>query len=172
MDDKLSNFAPRIEGKVSSLSFRVEKMEDRIDKLEESHPPYQPQRVVNPNGLHRSRQLQKVVNPKGLDPPGQLNLKEKSDQVVSEGITGMQHQEIALGGEQSIICTGAPNVQDLEAVPAYTVRAVVGNLTVDTIVDTAAEVTVISEEVHRRLMPKPRLSGKRRVQMAGKVQAS
>ncbi|GFN87956.1 hypothetical protein PoB_001446200 [Plakobranchus ocellatus] len=36
MDDKLSNFASRIEGKVSSLSLRVEKMEDRIDKLEKS----------------------------------------------------------------------------------------------------------------------------------------
>ncbi|GFN91570.1 hypothetical protein PoB_001807600 [Plakobranchus ocellatus] len=36
MDDKLSNFASRIEEKVSSLSLRVEKMEDRIDKLEKS----------------------------------------------------------------------------------------------------------------------------------------
>ncbi|GFO34312.1 hypothetical protein PoB_006081700 [Plakobranchus ocellatus] len=36
MDDKLSNFASRIESKVSSLSLRVEKMEDRIDKLEKS----------------------------------------------------------------------------------------------------------------------------------------
>ncbi|GFO33761.1 hypothetical protein PoB_006026600 [Plakobranchus ocellatus] len=36
MDDKLSNFASRIEGKVSSLSLRVEKVEDRIDKLEKS----------------------------------------------------------------------------------------------------------------------------------------
>ncbi|GFO35626.1 hypothetical protein PoB_006213100 [Plakobranchus ocellatus] len=36
MDDKLSNFASRIEGKVSSLSLRVEKMEDRINKLEKS----------------------------------------------------------------------------------------------------------------------------------------
>ncbi|GFO34305.1 hypothetical protein PoB_006081000 [Plakobranchus ocellatus] len=36
MDDKLSNFASRIENKVSSLSLRVEKMEDRIDKLERS----------------------------------------------------------------------------------------------------------------------------------------
>ncbi|GFO02421.1 hypothetical protein PoB_002892600 [Plakobranchus ocellatus] len=35
-DDKLSNFAFRIENKVSSLSLRVEKMEDRIDKLEKS----------------------------------------------------------------------------------------------------------------------------------------
>ncbi|GFN80231.1 hypothetical protein PoB_000673700 [Plakobranchus ocellatus] len=34
MDDKVSNFASRIEGKVSSLSHRIEKMEDRIDKLE------------------------------------------------------------------------------------------------------------------------------------------
>ncbi|GFN99979.1 hypothetical protein PoB_002648500 [Plakobranchus ocellatus] len=36
MDDKLSNFASRIEGKVSSLSLRVEKIEDRIEKLEKS----------------------------------------------------------------------------------------------------------------------------------------
>ncbi|GFN99165.1 hypothetical protein PoB_002567100 [Plakobranchus ocellatus] len=36
MDDKLSNFASRIESKVSSLSLRVEVMEDRIDKLEKN----------------------------------------------------------------------------------------------------------------------------------------
>ncbi|GFO34313.1 hypothetical protein PoB_006081800 [Plakobranchus ocellatus] len=35
-----------------------------------------------------------------------------------------------------------------------------------------AEITVISEEVYRRFIPKLRLSGKRRVQMAGKGQAS
>ncbi|GFO19335.1 hypothetical protein PoB_004584000 [Plakobranchus ocellatus] len=36
IDDKLSNFASRIEGKVFSLSLRVKKMEDRIDKLDKS----------------------------------------------------------------------------------------------------------------------------------------
>ncbi|GFN80219.1 hypothetical protein PoB_000672500 [Plakobranchus ocellatus] len=34
MDDKLNNFASRIENKVPTLSLKVEKMEDRIDKLE------------------------------------------------------------------------------------------------------------------------------------------
>ncbi|GFO12627.1 hypothetical protein PoB_003913200 [Plakobranchus ocellatus] len=72
-------------------------------------PPYQPQRVVNPNGLDPPRQLQKVVNPNGLDPLDQLKLKEELDLVASEGITGMQHQEIASGGEQSNICTGERN---------------------------------------------------------------
>ncbi|GFO20024.1 DNA damage-inducible protein 1 [Plakobranchus ocellatus] len=84
----------------------------------------------------------------------------------------MQNQEIASGGEQSIICIGVRNVQSQEVFPANTVRADVGNVSVDAIVDTAAEITVISEEVYRRLIPKPRLSGKRRVQMAGKGQAS
>ncbi|GFO23793.1 hypothetical protein PoB_005029800 [Plakobranchus ocellatus] len=69
-------------------------------------PPHQPQKVVDPNGLDPPRQLQKVVNPNGLDPPDQLNLKVKLDLVASEGITGMQHQEIASGGKRFIICTG------------------------------------------------------------------
>ncbi|GFO15924.1 hypothetical protein PoB_004242900 [Plakobranchus ocellatus] len=42
MDDKLSNFAFRIEGKESSLSLGVEKMEDRVDKLEKSRPSPSP----------------------------------------------------------------------------------------------------------------------------------
>ncbi|GFO20506.1 DNA damage-inducible protein 1 [Plakobranchus ocellatus] len=261
MDDKLSNFVSRIEGKGSSLSLRVEKMEDRIDILEKSRrspspktrstspltcygcgssghfisqcpergvksrtgwgsrgcptihskdnppqevlhstgqetkrdsrgsrscttgcpkdspaqevlnpngldPPYEPQRMVNQNGLDPPRQLRKVVNPNGLDPPDQLKPKDELDLVASEGTTGMQNQEIASGGEQSIICTRVRNVQSQEVVPAYTIRTDVGNLSVDAIVDTAAEITVISEEVYR-------LSGKRRVvQKAGKGQAS
>ncbi|GFO19336.1 retrovirus-related pol polyprotein from transposon 412 [Plakobranchus ocellatus] len=84
----------------------------------------------------------------------------------------MQHQEIALGGEQSIICTGVRKMQGQEGVHAYTVWANVGNVSVDAIVDTAAEITVISEEVYRRLIHKPRVSGKRRFQMAGKGKAS
>ncbi|GFO46610.1 hypothetical protein PoB_007311500 [Plakobranchus ocellatus] len=36
LDDQLNNFTSRIEGKVSSLSLKVEKMEDRIDKFEKS----------------------------------------------------------------------------------------------------------------------------------------
>ncbi|GFO10247.1 hypothetical protein PoB_003675200 [Plakobranchus ocellatus] len=128
--------------------------------------------MVNQNGLDTPRQLRKVVNPNGLDPPDQLKPKEELDLVASEGTTGMQNQEIASGGEQSIICTGVRNVQSQEVVSAYTFRTDVGNVSVDAIVDTAVEITVISEEVYRRLIPKPRLSGKRRVQMAGKGQAS
>ncbi|GFO46540.1 DNA damage-inducible protein 1 [Plakobranchus ocellatus] len=126
--------------------------------------------MVNQNGLDPPRQLRKVVNPIGLDPPDQLGPKEELDLVASEGATAMQNQEMASGGEQSIICTGVRNVQSQEVVPAYTVRADVGNVSVDAIVDTAAEITVISEEVYWRLIPRPRLSGKRRVQMAGKGQ--
>ncbi|GFN88278.1 DNA damage-inducible protein 1 [Plakobranchus ocellatus] len=128
--------------------------------------------MVNPNGLDPPRRLQKVVIPNGLDPPDRLKLRGKLDLTATEGITGMQNQKIASGGEQFIICTGVRNVQGQEVVPAYTIRADVGNVSVDAIVDTAAEITVISEEVYRRLIPKPRLSGKRRVQMAGKGQAS
>ncbi|GFO46658.1 hypothetical protein PoB_007316300 [Plakobranchus ocellatus] len=64
--------------------------------------------MVNLNGLDPLCQLRKVVNPNGLDPPGKPSLK-KLDLVVSEGITGMQNQEIASGDEQSIICTGERN---------------------------------------------------------------
>ncbi|GFO17826.1 hypothetical protein PoB_004433100 [Plakobranchus ocellatus] len=81
-------------------------------------PPYQPQRMVNPNGLDPPRQLKKLVNPNGLDPPDRLKLREKLDLAASEGITGMQNQQIASGGEQSIICTGVRNVQGQEVVPA------------------------------------------------------
>ncbi|GFO34306.1 hypothetical protein PoB_006081100 [Plakobranchus ocellatus] len=135
-------------------------------------PSNQPQRMVNLNGLDQPRQLKKVVNPNGLDPPDRLKLREKLNLAASEEITGMQNQEIASGGEQSIICTGVRNVQGQEVVSAYTVRADVGSVSVDAIIDTAAEITVISGLVYRRLIPKPRLSGKRRVQMAGKGQAS
>ncbi|GFO47795.1 hypothetical protein PoB_007430000 [Plakobranchus ocellatus] len=37
MDDKLLTFASRTEGKVSAFSQRVEKMEDRIDKLKRGY---------------------------------------------------------------------------------------------------------------------------------------
>ncbi|GFN91474.1 hypothetical protein PoB_001798000 [Plakobranchus ocellatus] len=134
--------------------------------------PHQPQRVVNPNGLDPPYQPHKVVNLNGSDPPEQLKLKEKLELVVTEEDTGVQHQEIASGGEQSITCTGVLKVQAQEAVPAYTVRAEVGNVSVNAIVDTAAEITVILEEVYRRINLKPRLSRKRRVRMAGKGQSS
>ncbi|GFO16517.1 Pol polyprotein [Plakobranchus ocellatus] len=135
-------------------------------------PPYEPQRMVNQNGLDPPRQLRKVVNPNGLDPPDQLGPKKELDLVASEGATGMQNQEMASVGEQSITRTGVRNMQSQEVVPAYTVRADVGNVSVDAIIDTAAEITIISEEVYKRLIPRPRLSGKRRVQMAGKGQES
>ncbi|GFO33753.1 hypothetical protein PoB_006025800 [Plakobranchus ocellatus] len=75
--------------------------------------------MVNQNGLDPPRQLRKVVNPNGLDPPDQLGPKEELDLVASEGATGMQNQEMASGGEQSIICTGVRNVQSQE-VPSST----------------------------------------------------
>ncbi|GFO32839.1 LOW QUALITY PROTEIN: hypothetical protein PoB_005934400 [Plakobranchus ocellatus] len=75
--------------------------------------------MVNQNGLDPPRQLGKVVNPNGLDPPDQLGPKEELDLVASEGAIGMQNQEMASGGEQSIICTGVRNVQSQE-VPSGT----------------------------------------------------
>ncbi|GFN89983.1 hypothetical protein PoB_001648900 [Plakobranchus ocellatus] len=257
VDDKLSTFASRIENKVSALSLRVKKMEDRIDKLERGHrspgpqarsrsplacygcgnsghfisqcpecgiksvwfedqkerirvridaptptleqqrseprseeqwgedkcetgrtswdsrscpashrkdrppqevlnpngldPPHQPQKLVNTSGLDPPHKSQKVVN--GLDPPDQQKHKEKPKTAVSDADTGMQHQEIASGGERSIICTG------VRKVPAYIVREEVGNVSGDAIINTAAEITVISE-VYRRAIPKPKLHGK------------
>ncbi|GFN73817.1 hypothetical protein PoB_000032300 [Plakobranchus ocellatus] len=84
----------------------------------------------------------------------------------------MQHQEIASGGKGSIICTEVQKAQGQEAVTAYTVRAEVGNVSVDAIVDTAAEIAVILEEVYRRIIRMPMLSGKRRARMARKGQSS
>ncbi|GFO41863.1 hypothetical protein PoB_006836800 [Plakobranchus ocellatus] len=63
--------------------------------------------MVNQNGLDPPRQLRKMVNPNGLDPPDQLGPKEELDLLASEGATRMQNQEMASGGEQSIICTGS-----------------------------------------------------------------
>ncbi|GFO22551.1 hypothetical protein PoB_004905600 [Plakobranchus ocellatus] len=89
--------------------------------------------MVNQNGLDPPRQLRKVVNPNGLDPPDQLGPKEELDLVASEGATRMQNQEMASGGEQSIICTGVRNVQSQEVpsgTPVTTGVARVGNMAV------------------------------------------
>ncbi|GFO33301.1 hypothetical protein PoB_005980600 [Plakobranchus ocellatus] len=85
--------------------------------------------MVNQNGLDPPRQLRKVVNPNGLDPPDQLGPKEELDLVASEGATGMQNQEMASGGEQSIICTGVRNVQSQEVPSGSPVTTELARLT-------------------------------------------
>ncbi|GFO40149.1 hypothetical protein PoB_006665400 [Plakobranchus ocellatus] len=125
------------------------------ERREDSHP----QEILDPNGIDSPRQPQKVVNPNALDPPNQLKQKGKLELAVSDEDTSMQHQVIAIGGERSIICSGVRNVQGQEAVPAYTIIADVGNVSVDAMVNFAAKIPVISEEIYRRLIPKQRLSG-------------
>ncbi|KAK3792722.1 hypothetical protein RRG08_035199 [Elysia crispata] len=55
-----------------------------------------------------------------------------------------------------------------ESTPAYTVPVRVGNIYVRAVVDTAAEVTIISTDIWDMIVPKPKAIGKRALQMAGK----
>ena len=55
-----------------------------------------------------------------------------------------------------------------ESTPAYTVPVRVGNIYVRAVVDTAAEVTIISIDIWDMIVPKPKAIGKRALQMAGK----
>ncbi|GFN88317.1 hypothetical protein PoB_001482300 [Plakobranchus ocellatus] len=138
--------------------------ETKVVNLNGLDSPCKPQKLINSNSLDPPYQPQRVVNPNAMDPPDQLKHKEKLELAMSDEDTGVPHQKIASGGEQSITCTGVRQVQ--EAVPAYTERSEVGNVSGDAIINTAAEITVISEEVYRCINPKLKLHGKRKTDAA------
>ncbi|GFN98329.1 hypothetical protein PoB_002483500 [Plakobranchus ocellatus] len=84
----------------------------------------------------------------------------------------LSHQEVREMSDHSGISCGVRKSRGPGAHPTYTVKAHVGDVTVDAIVDTAAEITVISEEIYKRISHKPRLQGKRMITMASKGQTS
>ena len=55
-----------------------------------------------------------------------------------------------------------------KSTPAYAIPVREGNYYVRTVVDTAEEVTIISTDIWDMIVPKPKVIGKRALQMAGK----
>ncbi|GFO29686.1 hypothetical protein PoB_005619100 [Plakobranchus ocellatus] len=89
-----------------------------------------------------------VSNPNGLDPPP--HFLHRSDALPFAGLetpmdAPLSHLEVREMSDPSGISYGVRKSRAPGAHPAYTVKAQVGDFTVDAIVDTAAEITRISE---------------------------
>ncbi|GFO25188.1 hypothetical protein PoB_005169300 [Plakobranchus ocellatus] len=89
-----------------------------------------------------------VVNPNSLDPPCDV------DSALAASVP-------AFCEKQPTVQSGISTPLHMEAVPAYTVPLSIGNTCVEATVDTAAEVSVVSDEIYRSLSPKLKLLGKR-----------
>ncbi|GFO14332.1 hypothetical protein PoB_004083700 [Plakobranchus ocellatus] len=133
--------------------------------------------VVNPNGLDPPCGMDsapayatshRVVNPNSLDPPcGVDSALAASAPAFCEPESSQPPTVKSLTKEP-----GTSMPPQKQAIPVYTVPLFIGNTCVEATVDTAAEVSVVSDEVYRSLSPKPKILGKRQILMAGKGQSS
>ena len=131
-----------------------------------------PPKIVNPS----SSQKQDDSFPwNGLDPPKPASLLVDRESFPWNGLdppTPVRAVKPVGGTVCEPCCSNNKEKQEQESCAAFTVNILVGDRSVDAIVGTAAEVTVISEDLFHSLSPRPSIIGKRHLNMAGKNQSS
>ena len=131
-----------------------------------------PPKIVNPLS---SQKQDDAIPWNGLDPPQTASLLVDRESTPWNGLdppTPVRAVKPVEGTVCELSCSNDKEKQEQESCAAFTVNILVGDRSVDATVDTAAEVTVISEDVFHSLSPRPSIIGKRHLNMAGKNQSS
>ena len=121
-----------------------------------------PPKIVNPSS---SQKQDDAIPWNGLDPPQTASLLVDRESIPWNGLdppTPVRAVKPVGGTVCELSCSNNKEKQEI----------FVGDRSVDVIVDTAAEVTVISEDLFHSLPPRPSIIGKRHLNMAGKNQSS
>ena len=129
-------------------------------------------KIVNPSS---SQKQDDAIPWNGLDPPQTASVLVDRESIPWNGLdppTPVRAVKPVGSTVCELSCSNNKEKQEQESCAAFTVNILVGDRSVDAIVDTAAEVTVISEDLFHSLSPRPSIIGKRHLNMAGKNQSS